>query len=333
MSTLTETTPSREESTLENQVAAYKRDGFVIIEDVLQGSELERVQTAFDRAQARTRVDWEKGRAVGRDVSTNGEYYTSGTWHARKYFDIYPLHLLEQDDTAVEIIAHPRLLPFLSATVGEDVQTATIQVRVLEPQTAEDAREEGGYVGWHRDHSSDEEWRFLGRPLNTKVLVYLTDVGPDDGCTACVPGSHLFENRPEYTIYKGMGGGEHQKTKVRDQHDMPGMIAAEVKAGSAFLFNTRLWHTTLPNTGDRDRWAVLTLYCPFYQKQPGVTVEAAVALEAAGQLDTPMRRQLFGLEPMTGANGFKRLAQHNGSDEDDRMFKGVRPSTLGQRIV
>jgi len=48
-----------------------------------------------------------------------------------------------------------------------------------------------------------------------------------------------------------------------------------------------------------------------------------MALEAVGQLNTPMRRQLFGLEPMTGANGFKRLAQHNGSDEDNRMFKGA----------
>ena len=336
MSTVTETVPARDDraaSILEDQVAAYKRDGFVIIEDLLQGVELERVQAAFERAQARTRVDWEEGRAKGKGVSEIGEYYASGTWHARKFFDIYPLHLLEQDDAAVEMIAHPRLIPFLSATVGEDVQAATIQVRVLEPQSAEDAQEEGGYVTWHRDHTSDEEWRFQGRPLNTKVLVYLTDVGPDDGCTACVPGSHLFEERPDHSIYKGMGGGEHQATKVRDQRDMPGMIAAEVKAGSAFLFNTRLWHTTLPNPGDRDRWAVITLYSPFYQKQPGVTVEAAVALEAAGQLNTPIRRQLFGLEPMSGANGFKRLAQHNGTDEDDRMFKGVRPARLGQRLV
>ena len=66
-------------------------------------------------------------------MSENGEYYASGTFHGRKYFDIYPLHLLEQDDACVEMIAHPRLFPLLSASVGEDVQTATIQVRALEP--------------------------------------------------------------------------------------------------------------------------------------------------------------------------------------------------------
>ena len=147
MSTLPNTAPSAEEETrlvlLEDQVEAYKRDGFIIIEDVLQGDELGRVQAAFDKAQARTRVDWEQGRAQGKGVSENGEYYVSGTWHARKYFDIYPLHLLEQDDAAVEMIAHPRLLPFLSATVGDDVQASTIQLRVLEPQTEADAEEEG----------------------------------------------------------------------------------------------------------------------------------------------------------------------------------------------
>ena len=172
---------------LADQVAAYKRDGFIVIEDVLQGKELTRVQAAFDKVQARTRVDWEQGRARGKGVSENGEYYASGTWHARKYFDIYPLHLLEQDDAAVELIAHPRLLPFLSATVGDDVQATTIQLRVLEPQTAADAAEEGGYVNWHRDHSNDDAWRYLGRPLNTKVIVYLTDVGPDDGGFALIP--------------------------------------------------------------------------------------------------------------------------------------------------
>ena len=233
----------------------------------------------------------------------------------------------------MEMIAHPRLFPFLSATVGEDVQTATIQVRVLEPQTARDAQEEGGYVNWHRDHRNDEEWRYLGRPLNTKVIIYLTDVGPDDSCTACVPGSHLFEHMPDHDVYKGMGGGDNQASKVLDQRNMPGMVAYEAKAGSAFLFNTRLWHTTLPNAGKRDRWCTLTLYCPFYQKQPGVTLEAAVGLEAAGRLNTPIRRQLFGLELMTGGNPYKRLAQHNGTDLDDRQFKGVRPPRIGQLIT
>ena len=331
MSTQTDTASSAIEpaaTLLDEQVAAFKKDGFVVIEDVLQGEQLERVQAAFDTAQARTRIDWDAGRAQGKGVSANGEYFASGTWHARKYFDIYPLHLLEQDDAAVEMIAHPRLVPFLAATVGEDVQTATIQLRVLEPQTAADAEAEGGYVHWHRDHADDEAWRHYGRPLNTKVVMYLTDVGPDDGCTACVPGSHLFEHRPDGAAYKGMGGGQDQGNKLLDQRDMPGMVAVEAKAGSAFLFNTRLWHTTLPNTGDRDRWCVLTLYCPFYQKQPGVTIEAAMALEAAGQLTTPLRRQFFGLDPMTGRNGYKRLAEHSGDDEDDRIFKGVRPPHL-----
>lgn len=89
-------------------------------------------------------------------------------------------------------------------------------------------------------HLPRQEVRFLGRPLNTKVLVYLTDVGPDDGCTACVPGSHLWDHEPDHLVYKGMGGGDSQAMKVRDQRDMPGMVVADVKAGSAFLFNT-IW--------------------------------------------------------------------------------------------
>jgi ectoine hydroxylase-related dioxygenase (phytanoyl-CoA dioxygenase family) len=122
-----------------------------------------------------------------------------------------------------------------------------------------------------------------------------------------------------------MGGGVNQEHTMQDQHQMPDMVPVEVKAGSAFLFDTRLWHTTLPNTGDRERWCIITLYCPFYQKQPGPTVEAARALDVAGKLSTPVRQQLFGFEPQQGRNVFKLLEKHNGNDEDDRMYKGVRP--------
>ena len=86
---MTDTARTRESDSrtvLESQVEAYKRDGFIIIEDVLRGDELLRAQAAFDRAQAVTRLDWEQG----------GEYYASGTFHGRKYFDIYPLHLLQE---------------------------------------------------------------------------------------------------------------------------------------------------------------------------------------------------------------------------------------------
>lgn len=314
---------------LEGQLSDFKRDGYIVMDGVLSSDELARVQAAWEAVEVDARRDWDEGREMGKGVCDLGEYYESGTWHARKYFDIYPQNLLEREDAAVEMIAHPRLLPFLKATVGDDVQASTIQLRVLDPQDAEDAEEEGGYVTWHRDHTSDEEWRHFGRPLNTKVIVYLTDVGPDDGCTSAVPGSHRFEERPDHAAFKGMGGGAGQDKKVKDQREMTGMVPVEVSAGSAFLFDTRLWHTTLPNTGNGPRWSSITLYSPFWQKQPGPTVEAALALEAASRLNTPERRQLFGLDPMQGRNIFKRLARHNGDVEDDRMWKGVRPNPRG----
>ncbi len=34
----------------------------------------------------------------------------------------------------------------------------------------------------------------------------------------------------------------------------------------------------------------------------------------------------------TGTNPYKRLAQHDGSDTDDRMFKGMRPERLGEPV-
>jgi hypothetical protein len=90
---------------------------------------------------------YSRGLAAGRGVSDNGEYFESGTFHGRRYFDLDVTALLRAHDALVELVAAPRLLSVLQATVGADVQATTIQARVLPPQSPGVAAAEGGYVG------------------------------------------------------------------------------------------------------------------------------------------------------------------------------------------
>ena len=245
---------------LDDQVATFKRDGFVVIEDVLQGDELEQAIAAFNTAQYPARLDWEKGRAQGKGISENGEYYASGTWHARKYFDVYPLHFLEQNDAAVQTIAHPRLLPFLSASVGEDVQAATIQLRVLEPQMAADAQAEGGYVAWHRDHRItgqvtldavfpfardhlhfEELWRDEGlEPHNTGTILFW---GTEQADTVIDIAEHMDAKLQAVGAHKSQMDGRNEKevedfVRERAMEDVGGSGSEFAEAFRKLTFRT-----------------------------------------------------------------------------------------------
>ena len=125
-----------------------KRDGFVVIPEVLDPAVLKAAREAFGRVAAPFRESWIRGKAAGRGVSENGEYFASGTFHGRRYFDLDVVDLLCADDSLVELVAAPRLLPVLQATVGDDVQATTIQARVLPSHSDAVASAEGGYVGW-----------------------------------------------------------------------------------------------------------------------------------------------------------------------------------------
>jgi hypothetical protein len=76
--------------------------------------------------------------------------------------------------------------------------------------------------------------RNIGLGLN--IMWFLTDVNDENGGTRVMPGSHLGDQAPD------------------DQFDLTDTVAAEGPAGTALVFDTRLWHSTGPNrtkTGER----------------------------------------------------------------------------------
>ena len=94
---------------------------------------------------------------------------------------------------------------------------------------------------------------------------------------------------------------------------MPNLIECAVKAGTAVVFDSSIWHTSLPNTSSQDRRTTLTAYRSSVasgnsrgwptgttQVDPGsLTLEALRRLDFEGKLSKP-RRVLLGL-PIEGS--------------------------------
>jgi ectoine hydroxylase-related dioxygenase (phytanoyl-CoA dioxygenase family) len=82
-----------------------------------------------------------------------------------------------------------------------------------------------------------------------KTLAYLTDVGPDDGGTCVIPGSHKMTWPQKEMIAAAM-------------EDERLIHQVEARAGSVLLFPESLIHSTTAIRGDRERVILVSGYTP-----------------------------------------------------------------------
>ncbi len=87
----------------------------------------------------------------------------------------------------------------------------------------------------------------ISAPLVTNVMWMITDFTKENGATHLVPGSHLSGASPDPTVPYKMD-----------------TVQAEGEAGTAFVFDGRLWHGGGANQSSSPRVGLVTNYCaPF----------------------------------------------------------------------
>jgi hypothetical protein len=144
--------------------------------------------------------------------------------------------VLDADPRFARFLDHPAVAPYLAEFLGPDYRHVDNDLYYTYP----------GYAGgaWHRGvraHPSGHvaEGRFIC-PM-VKVFYCMTDVGPDQGAFAVVPGSH----RSSFEIDLG-------------RLDLPAQrIFDDVRAGDVIIFNEALLHTGRPNPSQRTRKTII----------------------------------------------------------------------------
>ena len=104
--------------------------------------------------------------------------------------------------------------------------------------------------GWHRGFRPkwgvfpDDADDSLINCLFMRDIIYLTDVGPGDGGSAVLSGSHRLE-------------GDY--ASLKDQCEV---VEAECPAGSVLLFSETLIHSAVPIVTDNTRYAMFFGFSP-----------------------------------------------------------------------
>ncbi|HZO90893.1 MAG TPA: phytanoyl-CoA dioxygenase family protein [Chthonomonadaceae bacterium] len=89
--------------------------------------------------------------------------------------------------------------------------------------------------------------------LMVKVFYLLSDVPPDGGGTALLPGSHRYPLDFRYP-------------RVENPDEMPGHVRMSHPAGTAYLFNRRIYHAALNNRTNETRRVLIYNYGHFWMK-------------------------------------------------------------------
>lgn len=230
----------------------YETNGYLVIPEALSPEELERVRSAADRAEALWRAD-------------------SSRPGLRRPNLLQVQAPIEYDDLFLELMEHPKIFPIVREILGDDISMIDNDYFISPPHTKSHAH-------WHHDVGL----RGVYHPLSTlmvKVFYLLTDVSPDGGATAVIPGSHKYPM-------------DFSFPQVEEPEDMPGHIRLAYPAGTAYLFNGRIYHSALSNRSDQPRKVLIYNYGHFWMKI-WQGYEPSEALKA--KASTEVRRQLLGI--------------------------------------
>jgi hypothetical protein len=138
-----------------------------------------------------------------------------------------------------------------------------------------------------------------GRPTGLNIMFCLSDFEEDMGATRFAPGSHLGPP-PELQF-----DGDGRALPIGRE-----MVAAVAPAGSAILFESRVWHTQGASTSDKVRYSVGTNYVMHFLK-PAENYPASLPDDVYLALDG-LQKRMLGFEAVYGYGG--RIAPRSPSD-------------------
>lgn len=209
-------------------VDVYQRDGFVVLDDLLEPEELKAL-----RRESVSLCRGERGSVDGLEAVTED---TSDDEALRRVLCIHFPHKLSP--LARELLVLPRLVDVLTQLIGPDVKAMQSMLFVKAESKPGQAWHQDEYFIPTRDRSLTAAW------------IALDDATTENGCLWVLPGSHR-----RGVIYPEREIDDARFDCTTEAYHFPyddsEAVPVEVPAGGAVIFNGYLLHRSLPNVARR----------------------------------------------------------------------------------
>lgn len=273
-------------------LAHLQEFGFTRLADALTPDEL---SEARDRLVIQARREAEIGHAHydGWDEQLIAEYAPDRLDELPPGPNQRVWNLINKGEIFRRLVLKERTLGLVKSLLGDSVLGDDV---LLSSFTANIARRGGAPMRLHSDQGYVPD--ATSYPVVCNIMWMLTDFTAANGATRVVPGSH---SRPS----------------PRGLTQRPETIAVTGPAGSALIFDGRLWHGTGANATDEPRLGILSYYCrPFIRQQENFTM--SLAPEVIEQC-SPELRALLGFKTW-GTLGMVEGTRHGHINERPASF-------------
>jgi ectoine hydroxylase len=246
----------------------FEADGFLVVERALGADHV----AALRRALAGAAAD---AAAYGSDHQGDDLLIASGQLRT-------VTNPLARCPSVLDAALHPGFFPKISDIFRGRARLLSNEYFVTPPRSKP-------RLTWHRDA---DERNYAGIDLADSLvalnaLVLLSDVGPDNGPTLAIPGSHRWPEHRSVSI--------SSQGTADDPSALPGHVALCGPAGTAVFFNSRLYHSQSQNASDSERHVLVFVYGHRWMRAfDGYVPDGD---EAESLADSPLTRQVLGLGP------------------------------------
>ena len=221
----------------DDELAAYRSDGFVVVENLLSAEDVAGLQTRLreytheDRSTEKVRV-WIEPRIERGELSV--EYPGDGI---RKIDG-----LVENDELYNKLALHPNILEIMRQILGPDIKMFRNSLLLKPPDV-------GSQKGMHQD---SPYWPI--EPMDLCSCWFAIDAAtPENGCMGALPGAHKLGPLPHVNVTDDF--------VVEDgHHNLDDIVMVSLPAGGGLFFHSLLPHYTAPNHSDKWRRAIALSY-------------------------------------------------------------------------
>jgi phytanoyl-CoA hydroxylase len=212
-----------------DQAAQFDRDGYVVLDSVLDPELVEEVTSEIDRSEAEAEARLRERNDEREGIAEAGAL-------------TFTPHLVARSALLRSFAAHPLFLGLCADLVGPDVNMYWDQAVYKKP-------EKPRRFPWHQDNG----YAYVEPQQYLTCWVALTDATVENGCPWVVPGLHRMGTiRHRYVDPLGWECFEDPEEARQ----------APVSAGGVVVFSSLTPHLTGPNTTDQVRKAYILQYVP-----------------------------------------------------------------------
>jgi len=234
-------------------------NGYVVIENTLTNDEVNRLRDAIYELRQKF---FDAEDPIKHSIGT----CRSSTDKCNKYYAAFH-RILDADDRFLEHFIHPRIVSLVEEAVGGKVllEEAAVIVNSRDPEVDQNKPFKYGFHRGGQPGFDSYIYDDLYHCTFTRTLTNLTDIGPDDGGTALIAGSHKLSC--------------NENEMVAAAYENPALIhQIEAPAGSTMIMYETTIHSTNLIRSDLERVMILGSYAhPKHQVQGGPWSDEVIA--------------------------------------------------------